>query len=139
MANISRAFRQYLLDQAAVTDLVGNRIYRSVLPQSAELPAVTFAPGYTRHEHTLSNFAGLAHVRMSVFVYADDPDAGFDIAEAIRTCGIVGTKGVVHGVDIRGARVEDGLREDIEFSQEDSDDHRYVASFDFEIDYLEAA
>ena len=100
---------------------------------------MTFAPGFTRHEHQLSSFAGLAHVRMSVFVYADDPDAGFHAAEAIRTCGIVGTKGVVHGVDIRGARVEDGLREDVEFSREDSDDHRYVASFDFEIDYLEAA
>jgi hypothetical protein len=138
MANVAKAFRQYLLDQTAVTDLVGDRIYRGVIEQSATLPAVAIAMGFTRHDQTLNGFAGLAHVRMTVAAYADDPDDAVEVAEAIRTSGIVGVKGVVHGVDIRGARVEDGYREDVEFSQEDSDDHRYVVSFDFEIDYLEA-
>ena len=129
--------RGYLLSKTAITNVVGQRIYTDIMPQNATLPAIAFRKIPTRHEHTLSGCAGIAHCRLQFDCYAATRLQANDIAESIRTTGIVEIKGVTFGCDIRGARVEQGQRNEIEYSKEDSDDHRYVPSLDLEVSYSE--
>lgn len=137
MADLAVGVRSFLLSKTAITALVGQRIYTDLLPQDSILPAVSFSKLSTRHEHTLSGFAGIAHCRLQFDCFASTRVAANEIAEAIRASGIVGTKGVTYGVNIRGARVEEGQRNEIEYAKDDSDDHRYVTSLDLEVDYSE--
>lgn len=137
MADVSEAVRLFMLSKSAITDLIGSRIYADNVPQNATLPAVAFSKIATRHDYTLSNFAGMAHCRLQFDCYATTRAVANEIAELLRTSGIVGTKGMTFGCNIRGARVESGQRNEIDYSREDSDDHRYVTSLDFEIDYKE--
>lgn len=137
MADVMVGVRGYLLSRTAITELVGQRIYTDIMPQNATLPAVAFSKRTTRHERTLSGFAGIAHCRLQFDCYAATRLQANYIAEAIRASGIIRVKGMTFGVDIRGARVEDGQRNEVEYSNENSDDHRYVTSLDLEIDYSE--
>ena len=137
MADVGEGLRLFLLSKTAITDLIGQRIYADILPQNATLPAVAYSKISTRHDYTLSRFAGLAHCRIQFDCFATTRASANEIAEAIRASGIVGTKGETYGVNIRGARVEEGQRNEIEYSRENSDDHRYVTSLDLEIDYSE--
>lgn len=142
MADIAVAVRTYLLADATITTLIGTRMWSDLLPQDAELPAVEFSKISTRHDMVLGGPAGLAHCRLQFDCKADRAAGGRlkanEIAEAIRDSGILGYRGVVGGVDIRGARPEDGQRNSIDYANDDSDDHVYVTSFDLEVDYLES-
>jgi len=137
MADVSEAVRLFMLSKSAITDFVGQRIYADIIPQRATLPAIAMSKISTRHDHTLSNFAGLAHCRLQFDCYATTRAVANSVAEALRVSGIVGTKGETFGCNIRGARMESGQRNEIDYSREDSDDHRYVTSFDLEVDYSE--
>jgi len=137
MTEVTEAIRLFMLSKSAITDLIGSRIYADITPQSATLPAVAVSKISTRHDYTLSTFAGLAHSRLQFDCYASTRSVSNEIAEQLRISGIVGTKGVTFGCNVRGARVESGQRNEIDYSQENSDDHRYVTSLDFEIDYSE--
>jgi hypothetical protein len=137
MADVADSLRSYLVANAGVLALVSTRIYPDIVPQNATLPAVAISKISTRHDHTLSNFAGLAHCRLQIDCYSVTRLQANSVAEAVRASGIVGVKGSTHGTDIRGARMEDGERYEIDYSNEASDDHRYVTSFDLVIDYTE--
>lgn len=131
------AVRAYLLGKTAVTDLVSQRIYTDILPQSATLPALAMSKTSTRHEHELSDFGGLAHVRLQFEAFATTRAVANSVIEAIRSCGIITQKGTTSSVDIRGVRVEDGQRNYVDFPNDGSDEHRYVTSFDLMVDYTE--
>lgn len=137
MADVATGVRLYLLSNGTVENLVGNRIFTDVLQQGAELPAVVVNKISTRHEHELSGFAGNASCRLQFDCYGDTRDDANDTAEAIRTSGIVSFKGTTNGVDIRGARMEEGARYDIDEARDGRDDHRYITSFDLVVDYTE--
>jgi len=141
MADVAVSIRTYLLSKSAVTALVGTRIYSDIVEQAATLPAIAMSKISTRHEHVLSDLAGIAHCRIQFDCYADAATGGRakanDIAEAIRATGICAIKGSYTSVDIRGVRLEQGQRNEIDYARDDSDDHRYVTSFDLEIDYTE--
>ena len=138
MADIAESVRLYLVAKTAITNLIGTRIYPDIVEQNATLPAVSISKISTRHEHTLSDFAGVAHCRLQFDCYSNTRTQANEVAETIRTSGIIKQKGLTHGTDIRGARMEDGARYEIDYSNEASDDHRYVTSFDLVIDYLES-
>jgi hypothetical protein len=137
MADVAESVMKYLLANAGVSALIGDRMYPDIVKQNDTLPAVAISKISTRHEHTLSNFAGLAHVRLQFDCYSATRLQANQVAEAIRASGIVGVKGTTQGTDIRGARMEDGARYEIDYSNEASDDHRYVTSFDLLVDYTE--
>jgi hypothetical protein len=141
MADVAIAIRTYLLSKSAVTTLVGTRIYSDIVEQNATLPAIAMSKISTRHDHTLSDMAGLAHCRLQFDCYADTATGGRatanSIAETIRATGICAIKGTYTSVDIRGVRLESGQRNEIDYARDDSDDHRYVTSFDLEVDYTE--
>jgi hypothetical protein len=137
VADISTAVRQYLIANSGVSALIGTRIYTHLLKQDATLPAVVMNKISTQHHHTLSNFSGNASVRLQFDCYGATADSANDVAEAIRTSGIVGLKGVTNSVDIRGARMEEGERYEVDPARDGSDEHRYITSFDLMVDYTE--
>lgn len=137
MADIATGVRLYLMSNANVRNLVGDRIYTHILPQGALTPAVVLNKISTRHFHELSKLAGVASVRLQMDCYADNADDANATAEAIRESGILSFKGTTNGVDIRGARLEEGARYDIDEARDGSDDHRYITSFDLVVDYTE--
>ena len=141
MADVAIAIRTWLLTKTAVTDLVGTRIYTDIVEQGATLPAIAMSKTFTTHEHTLSNLAGLAHCRIQFDCFADAAAGGRiaanDVAEAIRATGIVALRGLQSSVFIAGVRLEDGQRYALDYARDDSDDHRYLTSFDLMIDYTE--
>lgn len=141
MADVATALRTFLLTKTAITDLIGTRIYTDLVEQSATLPAVAFSKLSTAHEHELAGIGGLAHCRFQFDCYTDAATGGRAtanaIASAIYLSGITAIKGIYTSVDIRGARLEEGQRNEIEYAKDNSDDHRYVTSFDLMVDYLE--
>ena len=137
MADVAIAVRAYLLTKTAITDLVSQRFYTDILPQSATLPAITLSKVSTSHEHELSDFGGLAHCRLQFECFADTRAVANSIAEAIRASGIITQKGTTTSVDVRGVRVEDGQRNYVDYPTDGSDEHRYVTSLDLMIDYTE--
>lgn len=137
MADLAISIRTFLLGKTAITDLVSQRIYTDILPQSATLPAITMSKISTSHDHELSDFAGLVHTRLQFECFAATRQVANNIAEAIRSSGIITQKGTLTGVDIRGVRVVDGQRNYVDFPTDGSDEHRYVTSLDLMIDYSE--
>lgn len=141
MADVAVSIRTYLLSKSAVTALVGTRIYSDIVEQNATLPAIAMSKISTSHEHDLSNLSGVAHCRMQFDCYADAATGGRamanDIAETIRATGIAAIKGTYTSVDIRGVRLDSGQRNEIDYANDNSDDHRYVTSFDLMIDFTE--
>jgi hypothetical protein len=137
MADVVESVRTYLLANATVAGLIVDRIYPDIVEQDATLPAVAVSKISTTHDHTLSNLAGLAHVRLSFDCYADTRGIANQVAEAIRASGLVAVRGITSGTNIRGVRIEEGQRNEIEYSNEASDDHRYVTSMDIMVDYTE--
>lgn len=137
MADVVGALRSYLIANGAVNALVGNRVTPVIMPQGSTYPAIVLTKISTRHYHTLSGFAGNASARIQIDCVSDSPDEASDLCEKVRDCGIVGLKGVTNGVDIRGARVDEGERYTYDESRDASDDHRYIVSMDLMIDYTE--
>lgn len=137
MADLAVSVRTYLLSLTTITDVVGQRIYADILPQSATLPAITMEKVSTRHDHQLSDYAGLAHSRIQFACFATTRLIANSVAEAIRSSGIILLKGLYTNVDIRGVRCDDGQRNYVEYALDGSDDHRYVTTIDFIFDYTE--
>lgn len=137
MADVAVAVRSYLLGKSAITDLVNQRFYTDRLPQAATLPAIVVNKLYTTHDHDLSDFSGLAHVRLQFECFAATRQVANSVAEAIRSIGIITQKGTIGSVDIRGVRVEEGMSYQTDPTLDGSDDHRYVSVLDLMIDYTE--
>src|SRR5690606_27316491 len=101
------------------------------------MPAAVINRLFTTHEHDLHGFAGIAHPRLQVECYASTRLVANELAEAMRSSGLVGFQGVTGGVDIRGARVEEGMSGKTDPPTDGSDESRYVSVLDFVIDYTE--
>lgn len=142
MSDVVESMIAFLLAEGAVTELIGDRIYPDILPQNPVYPAVTLSKVDTRHDHTLSNLAGLAHTRLQFDCYCEglgsDRAKANEVAEAIRATGIVGVKGLTHGTDIRAVQLESGQRNYTEPPNDAQDQHRYVTNFDLLVSYTES-
>lgn len=137
MADVAIALRGYLLSKSAVTQLIGQRIYTDQLEQGATMPAVVMNKLFTVHDHALSDKAGLAHARIQFECYATTRQVANSVADAMHTSGIMTFKGVTGSVDIRGARVEEGMSYKTDPPTDGSDESRYVSVVDLTIDYTE--
>lgn len=131
------ALVEYFLDQSAITDLLGDRIYTTILPQGATTPAADLRVVTTRHEHHLGGLAGIATALVTVDCYSDTCTAdGDELASAMMYSGIVGYRGLIAGVNIRGIRLDDGPRNGEESVDPGSDQRRFVTSFSLSVDYV---
>ena len=137
MADIAIGVRGYLLSKSGITDLVSQRIYTDVLPQSATLPAIVMNKLYTTHDHELSNLVGVAYSRLQFECYGSTRLVSNSIAEAIRASGIVAFKGDTNSVDIRGVQVEEGMSYMDDPPTDGSDERRYVSVIDLMVAFTE--
>ena len=103
MTAIGDAVRKVLLDNAAISALVGNRIYTLILPQNPILPAIVFNKlGETII--TDSDIAGLGRVFKADFQFeswSDSKSKSDNLAEKIRLC-LQGYSGISLTVKIYG-------------------------------------
>ncbi len=137
MADVLSSVRKWLLTQTTVTNCVASRIYFDTYPNDSKLPVVTMSVISTRHDHTLSNLAGLAHTRVQFDCYANTRQLATTVAKAIRGNGLIAYKGDMEGLDVRGVRIEDGERHYIERLPDGSDRVIYAVNFDLMIDHTE--
>lgn len=88
MSRIRQTLRTYLLDQSALTALVGTRIYQSRVPKGdtplQNFPAIVYRRMTGGHEHDLDGSAGVARARFQVTVVGTDAIAVDDICEQLR-------------------------------------------------------
>jgi len=83
--NIAASTISHLRDTAAVCEYVGKRIYRTVVPDSDDLPYVTVQRiGGTRHEHYQDGVSGMRGSRLQINCYAGNPNTADEISEAVR-------------------------------------------------------
>lgn len=76
--------RNRLVTTAAVTGLVGNRIFPVIAPASAPLPFVTFRRLAVTRQQSLAGPIGNPTVNLSVDIFAETYESARDIADQCR-------------------------------------------------------
>ena len=96
MADIGLGLRTYLLTKSAITDLVGTRVYPSVLPQNADLPAIVYDVMGGSPDDVLTGSSGSYRALIDVECISTNHIDSNDLAEQIRlvTQGYFGAMGV---------------------------------------------
>lgn len=142
MSNITKAIRGYLLDQSAISTIIGTRIYGSVLPQqngklTTPLPACTIEIISGSSDSALYGGTGLAIQRVSIACYSKKIDTTRTLAESVRVA-MLGLRGPVGSEHVRCVTCES--RQDLTDPPNDaSPDWRYLHVLDFEVTHGEAA
>lgn len=95
MSTVEDFFYDRLSGDAAVSAIVGARIYRIKMPDNPTLPAITY---YTSYGDTIEDFKGYGGMKMPVMVvdcWARSAGAAQDLAEKVRLAlhGYSGTSG----------------------------------------------
>lgn len=140
MADIGTAIRTFLASKSAITSLVSTRILPDVLPQGYRVGsggAITYAVVSTMHDHLINGLAGIARSRIEFTCYAATRAGANAIAEAIRTCGLVGYTGAIGTTQILSVRLEDGNQSLDELPTDGGQEHRYLTVFDYMVAYTE--
>lgn len=126
----------YLQTQAAVTALVGTRVYQNVLPQGKDYPAVIYQRISTEHaQHTLGA-GGLATARMQFDCWALDAAAAQQVGEALRAA-LQGFRGEMGDTNIRHCSLEN-TEGGYDPPADSSDVAAHRVSQDFVIAYFES-
>lgn len=97
-------FRQLLLAQSAITDLVGTRIMDQGIDSDTPSPAVGYSalPGEGWVENEITQ------VTFGVHCWGGTRDASYSLWEAIKNTILEGTQHDIGGVNIAVIEVEDG-------------------------------
>src|SRR5512139_2220419 len=86
MSTIGEVVVERLLGVTAVTDLIGARLYPSVIPQDVAMPAVAYQLIDSQH---VSSRSGISHLARSLYQFTCEAEtyAGADaLADAVRGC-----------------------------------------------------
>jgi hypothetical protein len=140
MADLGSAVRGYLTANAGVAALVGNRIYPDVLPQGYTIKtggALTYTIVSTVHDHLINGLAGIARSRIEFASFASTRAGANLIAEAVRVSGLQGYTGAMGGVFIESVMLSGGVQTLDERPTDGSQEHRYMAVFDYLFAYQE--
>lgn len=78
------AVRNRLVTTAAVTALVGSRVYPVIAPADADLPFVTWRRTSIQRQHSLSGPVGVPMVMLTVDAFATTYEAVRDLADTVR-------------------------------------------------------
>jgi Protein of unknown function (DUF3168) len=82
--DVRPALRQFLLDDATVSGLVGGvRIHNTRLPQDQVSPSVVYTKVSETGDYHMEGDSGLGQVRMQVDAWAQNADAATELANAI--------------------------------------------------------
>lgn len=85
---------------AAVTDLVGQRIFPDEVPQGKLFPAVFYMTVSDTKDHFITEMSSLESPNIQLTTYADTKDGAAAVAEAIKTA-INGYQGTLSGISIQ--------------------------------------
>jgi hypothetical protein len=102
MSTIGEALYSRLTTFAALSALIGARVYPGRLPVGATLPAVTYQRVSGRHEYAQTGPAGLARPRFQLDAWATTYAQADQVAAQVRAA-LSGYTGTVLGVPINGA------------------------------------
>ena len=140
MADIGTTVRTFIAAKTGVAALVGSRIYPDVLPQAYKVSsggALTYVVVSTLHDTKLNGLAGVARCRIEFTAYASTRAGANAIAEAIRTCGLVGHYGAMGTMQILSVNIDSGNQSLDELPTDGGQEHRYLTIFDYLITYTE--
>lgn len=140
MADLGTAIRGFLVADAGVLALTGQRIYPDVLPQGYSVSsggALTYTIIDTIHDHLLNGLSGIARSRIEFAAFAATRAGANAIAEAVRASGLAGTMGLVGGVQIESVMLDSGIQTLDEQPTDGSQEHRYLTVFDYLIAHQE--
>jgi hypothetical protein len=141
MADLGEALRGYLIANAGVVALTGQRIYPDVLPQGYTVAtggALTYTIIDTVHEHLINGLSGIARSRIEFAAFAGTRAAANVLAEAVRASGLAGTTGLVGGVYFESVMLDSGVQTLDERPTDGTQQHRYITVFDYLIAYQES-
>lgn len=140
MADLSTALVAHLESSAGVAALVGTRIWSDQPPQEYSVTSGAALIYYvidTQHENMINGLAGLARCRVEFTSYGATRATAEAVAEAVRTSGLVGFVGDLHGVWIESVTIDSGIQQLTESPTDGSQEHRYLTVFDYLFCYQE--
>lgn len=96
------AIRSALVADAAVTAIIGSKVYPVLAPATADLPFVTWRRISVQRQQSLAGPIGMPTVLLSVDLFAETYEGVRELADAVRKC-LDGWGGTVN--DVRVANV----------------------------------
>lgn len=108
MMRIDEALRTYLLTNAALTAVVGTRIYPITYPQDGTLPAVVYQQisslPYFAHDGEM----GSAEAHFHISAFSTNYGQAHDVADKVRTAlrPIMDAPGIMGDVPVAGVQLE---------------------------------
>lgn len=138
---IIAALRIKMLESAEVSALIASRLYPTVLPQGAALPAAdmrTIANDSVQH---LDGGVRMYRHEAVFDCYGDESETADAVAYAMIGSGVIGFKGDVpipgttKTVHIRGVTLDDGVTQDFEGVEPGSERIRYVSTFSLDVSW----
>lgn len=124
--SLETAVYALLSSQAAITDLVSDRMYFMERPQESDLPALEFYHNGYQPEMTMSGACSLTTAQVELNIYAATPDEITTIREAVRLT-LAGYRGTAGATSIQRITFQDAQ----EFVLDEP--RIYVCSVDLEI------
>lgn len=98
--------RSALVGSAAVSAIVGSRIYPVLAPASAAMPLVTWRRSGVQREQTLSGPMGLPRVSVEYSIYGTTYEQARELADSMRAV-LDGYGGTLDNTTIRQTSLED--------------------------------
>ena len=138
-SDVGKAFRSKILGYAAISAIVGQRMYPDNLLQTSTLPAIVYTKISTERDHEITNVTRSAHVRIQMDCYAASREAANDLAHALRNTGICAYTGTVSGIFLGCTTIDSGDTYGTDSPTDGNQVYRYITSFDFKVHYWEAA
>lgn len=136
MTDLSQDFRTYLLTKSTITDLVSGsglaRIHQNKVPEQSALPHICFFRRQTLVERALNEQNPTPTMANFDVECVSATQLGANaLAEAVRAA-IDGQRGTFGSTTVQGIFVEDH-DDDYQRRNDESDDAKYVATFQVEI------
>lgn len=133
---ILTALRNYLLSQASVSALVGDRIFPHIIDQGVVMPAADLrllSPEPTNH---MGGWSKHSQGQIVIDCYSDvEPDQAYAVAKAIRDCGMIDYRGTMGDFFVAGIDLDNDITLDTENVEPGSANWRWVATLAVRIDY----
>ena len=106
MASIEESIYSLLVNDGAVTAIVGTRVRPGYLPEGGALPAISYDRISTPRVRSLSGLSGLAHPRFQITMWAATYSAVKSLAVAVKAA-LADKTGTVAAVYIGHADLDD--------------------------------
>lgn len=125
MARLEAAIYSILSNDANVIAIVSTRIYPLLLPQDADLPALTYSRISTERESAFMTDPGLSTARIQIDVWAETVADMMNLSEKVRAALHRYTPGTAGGCQI----VESHIDNEISLYEPDTEVYHMVIDF----------